>query len=1332
MRLAPERLSRFVPPRLAAALGEEAVPEAAQAAAWPAVAVLALEVRGLLPLVPAWAERLAEHADDELGWVWRSTLGPLVEGVARGGGEVLLVRDDLVVGAWPAAEERPAADGASALAQALHRAARCGLTLARRFAAHRPDPAHPVRARLHLALGSGELRWGCAPAAGLWLGGEALGSALGGLGPGSRPGSLRLDAAAAAALRPADAAALQVDPASEGHRLLAELAPLALAEAPSSAPAERGPRDPEPLCCGLVRATMDEDRLRDPERLVRATVASVRSPARSAGPELLDALATLARDHGGLCGVPLLLEEGLRLDVRFGLTRSPRAVPAEEALAFAVEATRREPSLAVGLASGPLFCTPISSGARGGVVAAGPATARAAALARLGGVHMDAATELTVGPGIARSPGPELQGQPSFAVAARDASEAAAEQAEGRLFGRSAELARLARGLDAVEGGISSVLFLEGEAGIGKTRLVEAARELARARGLEVWVSGARAEGRADAWHAWRGVAEALFGLDPRRPARERRARVHERLGPERVALAPLLNPLLSLELTESPETQGLEGRARAQQAEDLLIGLLDEAAAREPLVLVVEDAHWFDEASWSLTLQVSQRVRPLFLLVTSRPLPEPPPRLAQRLFDTLATTHWVLDALSVLGTRQLLARTLGTAEVPEALAAWVHGRSEGNPFASEELAHALVELGAVEVSEGVLVRVPSPTELEELPLPPALGDVVAQRIARLPERQQALLGAASIIGPVFGLNALRDVHPLEHTGGPVHPDGAESLGEDLEALRVADLAHAAGESESELFAFKHQITLEAAYAGMPSAQRRAAHAALARHLEARDAGRLAPHYPALAHHWEQAGDLPRALEYLELAGEQAVRQGACTEAMAHLERARSLYRQARPDGVDRVRRARWARLLADAALGLGRMDAVSQHATEALVLLELPVPRGRLARVGLLAWEALRHLYLLPLWGLWSPPEGSAKRARRVEGALASMRLSRAQYFTLELLDFVTSCFRAANLGTLAGRDAPVSSTYAMLGMLAGSLRLGPLGRFYLARADRIAVLLDDRGEQAFNHQLRALYHLGFGAWGPAAEHGEQALLGFAEVSDRDGEQIGHTILGMVAFFQGRLEEAHERFAMLVASARLTGNRQHEAWGIYSVARVQALQGVLDEPVERLHAALDLLDGIEDPASRAICWATLGLVHCRRGEWRRAQECADRAGQLCWEGQPSTVAVIDALWQMTEAHQRLLRHQEARAEAGREVLERACARGLVALRRFSRMFPMGRPYLAVAEARAAVVAGSPDASRLVEEAVRHAAEAGCRHQEARAVELRGWLDPAAAEGGVA
>ena len=390
-----------------------------------------------------------------------------------------------------------------------------------------------------------------------------------------------------------------------------------------------------------------------------------------------------------------------------------------------------------------------------------------------------------------------------------------------------------------------------GEAGVGKSRLV---------RELWSWL-GERPDGAA----RWVGRCLSYGSAITYWPIRE----ILEEQ-PEAVARAPILG--LALGSDVAGDLHPLAARDRFR---DAWVELLSGACAERPLALLVEDVHWAEEPLLELLERTIRDVRgPLLVVATARPDLE-------WSGGRRNVTAVELEPLSPDATAALVA------DFPQPVQELL-GRAEGNPFFIEELSESLVDRGLLEYRDGRWESAELPTELVT---PDAVRGVLAARIDLLPAREKAALQAASVIGRSFWEGPVREL-----TGG----DADFALLEERDFIRRTAESRLPGEREHTI---KHALTREAAYAGIPKAERARLHAAFAEWIERRADGReeLAS---LLAHHYAEAvrpedvdlawsNDAERlellrrkALEWLQRAARRAMERYELADALALLERA--------------------------------------------------------------------------------------------------------------------------------------------------------------------------------------------------------------------------------------------------------------------------------------------------------------------------------------------------------------------------------------------------------------------------------------------------------------
>jgi class 3 adenylate cyclase/tetratricopeptide (TPR) repeat protein len=467
--------------------------------------------------------------------------------------------------------------------------------------------------------------------------------------------------------------------------------------------------------------------------------------------------------------------------------------------------------------------------------------------------------------------------------------------AGAEIVGREAERAAIAERLDALAQGRSGILTLEGEAGIGKSRLVEDLVDRAGDRDIRTLAGVAEAIEQTTPYHAWRPIFADALGLaeapaDPDEARAWLLARLHEltpsddRAALDLRALAPLLSPVLPVPIPDTGATEFLTGQSRAETTREVLASILRATARQQPLVVVLDDAQWLDSPSWSLLTRLIGVPEPLLVVIATRPLGEQLPPEIAAILGAPVTHRLSLEPLAGDAIETLIRQRLGVRSIPAPMIEVIRARAEGNPFFSEELAYALRDRGLVVVRDGRCDLAPDTPDLRELAFPDTVEGVVTSRIDRLTPSQQTAMKVASVIGRTFSLDTLRAVHPI--------PEEAARLDDDLAALARLDLTPVDDAEGGPGYRFKHAITHDVAYDLMLFAQRRALHRAVGEHLEGIGPAQ-GPHLSLLAHHWAVAADdddvtpdvLGKAIGYLGGASQEAFLAYANVEAVAHLRK---------------------------------------------------------------------------------------------------------------------------------------------------------------------------------------------------------------------------------------------------------------------------------------------------------------------------------------------------------------------------------------------------------------------------------------------------------------
>jgi class 3 adenylate cyclase/tetratricopeptide (TPR) repeat protein len=500
--------------------------------------------------------------------------------------------------------------------------------------------------------------------------------------------------------------------------------------------------------------------------------------------------------------------------------------------------------------------------------------ARLEAAAPIGGIVVGASTERQVRDAFEFRPlGPlELKGRaaPVLAFEALRVREGTRAAHAVPLVGRKTEIDVLREAAADVHAGVGRVVCIVGDFGLGKTRLLEELRTEWDRLGGGPW-SEARAQsyGGATPYLLHRQSIFDACGVrsdDPPAVVRERVEIAFTRLGQDADAIATLGWMLGVPPEGEPPPPAELLRDRIAHTSQDLL----RRRSVEGPTVVVYDDLHWGDPASVDLVgeLFVVAEDTPILFLWTMRPERASAAwRLKERAARDFPHLYHELDVapLDPASCRLLLEALLPGAHLPEALVAKVLDRAEGNPLFVEELVRAMEDQGVVRREGGAIVA----GAIDDLRLPETVQGIVAARIDRLDPDSKRTLQLASVVGRTFDYDVLRSI------------DDAEGLDRRLLTLQRGELIRELQREPDRRFAFRHALTHEAAYESLLQRRRREVHRQVAETLEVRHQARQEEFAGIIGRHFADAAD-PRAVGYLRLAGDRALRVHAVDDAIAN------------------------------------------------------------------------------------------------------------------------------------------------------------------------------------------------------------------------------------------------------------------------------------------------------------------------------------------------------------------------------------------------------------------------------------------------------------------
>jgi DNA-binding CsgD family transcriptional regulator/tetratricopeptide (TPR) repeat protein len=916
------------------------------------------------------------------------------------------------------------------------------------------------------------------------------------------------------------------------------------------------------------------------------------------------------------------------------------------------------------------------------------------------------------------------------------------EHRAGRaLVGRPTELAAIEDAIGAAEAGRLSAVTVEGEPGIGKTRLLLAAREIAAARGFLTVAVGADEELRGPFLLARSvvgapEVAEAVAGS-----ASE----------PAIVAAAEALGG------RDDPAFAGMSSDQRLLRSFDLATMAVRSLTAERPLALLIDDMQWADEDSLRLFRYVirTEGASPIFVMFSIRPEELATLTEAVTLLADMERMRVIrrlkLARFSVVETSEFLRQVLG-GPVDPATASTIHGQAEGVPFIVEEIGRAYREAGMLQQVADTWTLARNADRLA----PSAVRTLIQRRAAHLPAQTKTALAEAALLGRHFSLKDLREVRMRVGEAG--QDDDVVALGDLMGSAVAAGLLVQQPEDAPADYSFPHEQVREFAADSLAPARRREIHSAIVQLLLT---GEPAPEtLPLLAHHARAAGDAQVCVRFSTEAAAAALAAHAPEEVLRVVEIAlpqaatpqeRLGLLIARDDALAMLRRP------ADRLEGLSELAALTEALRDPHLDLDVMLRRAaalRLSeqddraaelasRVRALAGErddraaelaacmelgqALVHAGL---------GEGFAPSAAEVDLDAAEEAYRRAADLADELEDkpalaAVTRELGVIDLGrirawfverVMAGEHVPVMQRVAAgeaIEDIVEELPIAPWMRSAGERLHRSLALYEELGDrQGIMASIIAMAYL---SWAPdihigadSARHIEEIrrlatqLSSFTSESQRAFAEV-QMLYGVHVFARAKVipDLALSRGADAYERARTIGDRQLEFLSAGGTAISFQELGDLDEAAMWLDRAAAVAAESPTPSRARQLELWRGALHAARGDADGMREHLGRAVQMATEhGLPS--ARCEALAALALAAATLGRERED------EKLLALAERSASEAKELLPLLPGHAPWGAKADAALATVALARERRYEAVEAARSAVDAltRARHED--------------------
>jgi class 3 adenylate cyclase/DNA-binding winged helix-turn-helix (wHTH) protein/tetratricopeptide (TPR) repeat protein len=751
-----------------------------------------------------------------------------------------------------------------------------------------------------------------------------------------------------------------------------------------------------------------------------------------------------------------------------------------------------------------------------------------------------------------------------------------------RFVGRQTELAALHAALAQAGVGHGQVVAVVGEAGVGKSRLVDEFVEEAHTQGWLVLDSAAVSYGQGTPYFPVRDLLRRYCHLEERDDAHTMQAKVTEQVLMLDDALqdtVPALLALLDALPADSPFWK-LDPTQRRQHTLTALKRVLLRQSQGQPLLLVCEDLHWLDTETQALleSLSKSLPTARLLLLVNYRP------DYRHGWGSMTYYTQVRLDPLPPASADTFLQILVGDDPSLASLIPLLIQRTEGNPFFLEESVRTLVETGALVGEPGVYRMTQAPPTMQ---IPATVQAVLAARIDRLPPEEKRLLQTAAVMGTEVPLGLLQAVIDL--------PEGAIRLG--LTHLQNAEFLYEASLFPELVYTFKHALTQEVAYGSLLQEQRRTLHARIVEAIEELYANRVVEQVERLAHHALRGEVWDKAVPYCRQAGARAYDRAAFREAVAACEQALQALAHLPEDGATRGLTIELRLALASVLQPLGEYGRRLALLGEAEALARALDDRARLGRVLAEMGRVLR------IMGDLDAAIAAGQQALALAAALGERALQgQASHYLGIVYHTIGDFSRAAELRRrnveAADRESGAPSTVLRIQSQAWLARtLGQLGAFAEGRrhgeeALRLATLEGRGAAPVIVHGCLGLLYLAQGDLEHAIRVLEQDLVLCRASDHRTWLRPIVAGLGYASALQGRLAEGRALLEEAISESISTGALQDRSLWVAQLSEVCRLAGRGEEAGQHARQALDLARQHKERGNEALALHQLGTVY--------------------------------------------------------------------------------------------------------------------------------------------
>ncbi len=743
------------------------------------------------------------------------------------------------------------------------------------------------------------------------------------------------------------------------------------------------------------------------------------------------------------------------------------------------------------------------------------------------------------------------------------------------LTGRDEELKRLGTIADELfKKELGQFVLITGEAGLGKSRLTAEFKTLLAPVNSAILEGQSLAYRRSVSYWMFLDVLYNYLGATPATPPAQIRERliqlVYRALDTKAAEFLPFFEHLLSLPHSDPAQAEHLSYLDGGQLRQQTLLGvrnLLLAEARRQPLVLILEDLHWADEASLGLLRYLLETLpqAPIIIIGITRRIED---KSLVELVDWAKThlrTHYHqidLRSLSEDQSERLLVQLLEMPNIPHDIQAEILQRASGIPFYLEEILRMLIDAEAIQRVKGRWQLMPG-ANVGTMGVPENLEGLILARFDRLTSVERRILQIASVIGKKFSLSVLETV--FDSTA-------PYNLVQELGILELREFILTLQGSPNPEYTFRHILMSDAIYSTLLRRESSRIHGQVAQAIETIYADRLESQVELLANHYRFSPALDRALHYLIIAGQKAARNNVNEQALQHFEAGIAILDKVthQPTQAIALRMG-----LGDVLVFFGDYTAARNHYQAALQVI---------------SGQEKPYAYLEDQCALYRKIAKTQERQGEYDRSIADLKL-------------------AETVLQSAGRDLPVERARILNDIAWIHFRLGNISEAKQLLLESLELVENTDAYDAIASIFNRLGGIAYnqGDWDLAAGYLRKSIAIRESVHDVVGLATSFNNLGLLEVEMGALDNALENLSHSYELKKQLGQSEGIAMALNNLGWVRIQRGEIEEAHNALQAALELADKIGYASLHRQILKNIGELHLAAHNWQEAADTLQR-----------------------------------------------------------------------------------------------------------------------------